>query len=84
MIFFLVSKEKFRTRGLQLTVICFLANDDNARYFHETSKEDASFPFAPFLKVLESEDEFMALEASKVLTILAWYMLQTLVDFLND
>ncbi|KAG2192027.1 hypothetical protein INT46_011845 [Mucor plumbeus] len=47
------------------------ANDDNARYFHETSKEDASFPFAPFIKVLESEDEFMALEASKVLTILA-------------
>lgn len=49
-----------------------LANDDNARYFHETSKDDASFPFAPFLKVLEAEDEFMALEASKVLTILAW------------
>lgn len=55
------------------SLLClFIANDDNARYFHETSKEDASFPFAPFLKVLEAEDDFMALEASKVLTILAW------------
>ncbi|KAF1796618.1 armadillo-type protein [Mucor lusitanicus] len=54
------------------SLLClFIANDDNARYFHETSKEDASFPFAPFLKVLEAEDDFMALEASKVLTILA-------------
>lgn len=50
----------------------FIASDDNARYFHEISKDDASLPFAPFLKVLEAEDEFMALEASKVLTILAW------------
>ncbi|CEP16084.1 hypothetical protein [Parasitella parasitica] len=47
------------------------ANDDNARYFHATSQEDASFPFAPFIRILQSDDEFMALEASKVLTILA-------------
>ncbi|KAG2234813.1 hypothetical protein INT48_006730 [Thamnidium elegans] len=47
------------------------ANDDNARYFHATSSQDPSFPFGPFFKVLESEDEFMALQASKVLTMLA-------------
>ncbi|KAI8637446.1 armadillo-type protein [Parasitella parasitica] len=47
------------------------ANDDNARYFHQTSQDDASFPFAPFIRILESDDEFMALETSKVLTILA-------------
>ncbi|KAI8967525.1 armadillo-type protein [Mycotypha africana] len=46
-------------------------NENNARYFHETSKEDASLPFAPFMKLLDSEEEFMSLEASKVLTILA-------------
>jgi V-type H+-transporting ATPase subunit H len=49
-----------------------IANEDNARYFHETSREVASFPFGPFIKILESEEDFMALEASKVLTILAW------------
>ncbi|CAO3627296.1 unnamed protein product [Mucor hiemalis] len=47
------------------------ANDENARYFHELTKEDQSYPFGPFFKVLESEDDFMALQASKVLTMLA-------------
>lgn len=47
------------------------ANDENARYFHALTKEDESYPFAPFFKVLESEDDFMALQASKVLTMLA-------------
>ncbi|KAI7889805.1 armadillo-type protein [Mucor mucedo] len=47
------------------------ANDANASYFHATSKGDQNYPFGPFFKVLESEDEFMALQASKVLTMLA-------------
>ncbi|KAI9356848.1 armadillo-type protein [Pilaira anomala] len=47
------------------------ANEDNASYFHATSSEDESFPYGPFFKVLESEDEFLGLEASKVLTMLA-------------
>lgn len=52
----------------------YVANEDNARYFHETSKHDPFLPFAPFSKLLESEEEFTSLEASKVLTILAWYV----------
>lgn len=57
-----------------MLTLYFVANEDNARYFHQTAKEDASFPFGPFIKVLESEEDFMSLEASKVLTILAWYV----------
>ncbi|KAI8074348.1 ATPase V1 complex subunit H [Gilbertella persicaria] len=49
----------------------FIAHEDNTRYFHETAKEDPSFPFGPFIKILETDDDFMALEASKVLTMLA-------------
>ncbi|KAI7905870.1 ATPase V1 complex subunit H [Cokeromyces recurvatus] len=47
------------------------AKEENARYFHETSKENPSFPFGPFFKYLEADEEFMSLEVSKVLTILA-------------
>lgn len=69
-----IAVERKESKSSTKHLVFTLANDDNARYFHETSKEDASFPFAPFIKVLESDDEFMALEASKVLTILAWYV----------
>ncbi|KAI8368483.1 ATPase V1 complex subunit H [Blakeslea trispora] len=54
-----------------LTDDIFTASEDHARYFHETSKEDAEFPFRPFLKILETDDDFMALQASKLLTVLA-------------
>ncbi|KAI8880611.1 ATPase V1 complex subunit H [Backusella circina FSU 941] len=47
------------------------AEDSNASFFHAATQEDANLPFAPFFKLLDSEDEFLALEASKILTILA-------------
>ncbi|KAG1049647.1 hypothetical protein G6F43_008036 [Rhizopus delemar] len=46
------------------------ANEANAAYFHSVSTE-SDLPFRPFLKALEGEDEFMSLEASKLLTLLA-------------
>ncbi|KAI9264760.1 armadillo-type protein [Sporodiniella umbellata] len=46
------------------------ANENNARYFHSATAEEG-LRFDPLFKALENEDEFMSLEASKVLTILA-------------
>ncbi|KAI8986403.1 armadillo-type protein [Pilobolus umbonatus] len=54
-----------------LTDDILTVNDNNARYFHATSKKNPSLPFGPFLRLLEHDDEFLTLEASKVLTILA-------------
>jgi V-type H+-transporting ATPase subunit H len=48
------------------------ADDKNAGFFHAATQEDANLPLAPFFKLLESDDEFLSLEASKILTILAW------------
>ncbi|CEI94961.1 hypothetical protein G6F70_001582 [Rhizopus microsporus] len=47
------------------------ANETNAQHFHNAASKDSSLPFEPFLKLLDNEDEFIALEASKVLTLLA-------------
>ncbi|CAO3694994.1 unnamed protein product [Rhizopus stolonifer] len=53
-----------------LTDDILTANENNAHYFHSVTTEKDTL-FSPFLKAIESEYEFMSLEASKVVTLLA-------------
>ncbi|KAI9312206.1 ATPase V1 complex subunit H [Dichotomocladium elegans] len=46
-------------------------DDSYARFFHEVASEDSSYPYGPFIKAMHLNDEFTALQASKILTILA-------------
>ncbi|KAG0314317.1 H(+)-transporting V1 sector ATPase subunit H [Linnemannia gamsii] len=47
-----------------------LDHDERAAYFLQLGQTDASLPYAPLLKCLRSEDSFIALKASKILTTL--------------
>ncbi|KAF9385323.1 H(+)-transporting V1 sector ATPase subunit H [Mortierella sp. AD011] len=47
-----------------------LDHEERADYFLQLSKSDASLPYAPLLKCLRSEDDFVPLKASKILTAL--------------
>ncbi|KAF9899649.1 H(+)-transporting V1 sector ATPase subunit H [Lobosporangium transversale] len=47
-----------------------LDHDERADYFLQLNQADASLPFAPLLKCLRSEDEFVPLKAGKILTTL--------------
>ncbi|KAG0046843.1 H(+)-transporting V1 sector ATPase subunit H [Gryganskiella cystojenkinii] len=47
-----------------------LDHEERASYFLALSKNDPGLPYAPLLKCLRSEDEFVPLKASKILTIL--------------
>ncbi|KAF9137574.1 H(+)-transporting V1 sector ATPase subunit H [Mortierella sp. GBA39] len=47
-----------------------LDHEERAAYFLQLGQTDASLPYAPLLKCLRSEDSFIALKASKVLTTL--------------
>ncbi|KAL0086266.1 ATPase, V1 complex, subunit H [Phycomyces blakesleeanus] len=57
--------------------VCVLSDDiltadnENSRFFYEAVDGDSVTLFAPFVKALQSDDEFTALQASKILTILA-------------
>ncbi|ORX91370.1 ATPase V1 complex subunit H [Basidiobolus meristosporus CBS 931.73] len=44
--------------------------DTNAAFFHETSVGNAKLPYAPLLKCLTKDDDFLALKSSKILTTL--------------
>ncbi|KAF9107740.1 H(+)-transporting V1 sector ATPase subunit H [Mortierella sp. GBA35] len=45
-----------------------LDHEDRATYFLDLAKKDPSLPYAPLLKCLRSEDDFVPLKASKILT----------------
>ncbi|KAG9069901.1 H(+)-transporting V1 sector ATPase subunit H [Linnemannia hyalina] len=45
-----------------------LDHEDRATYFLDLTKKDPSLPYAPLLKCLRSEDDFVPLKASKILT----------------
>ncbi|KAG0047306.1 H(+)-transporting V1 sector ATPase subunit H, partial [Linnemannia elongata] len=47
-----------------------LDHEERAAYFLQLGQTDASLPYAPLLKCLRSEDSFIALKASKILTTL--------------
>ncbi|KAF9127919.1 H(+)-transporting V1 sector ATPase subunit H [Mortierella sp. 14UC] len=47
-----------------------LDHEERAEYFLHLGQTDASLPYAPLLKCLRSEDSFIALKASKILTTL--------------
>ncbi|KAF9540803.1 H(+)-transporting V1 sector ATPase subunit H [Mortierella hygrophila] len=45
-----------------------LDHEERATYFLDLTKKDPSLPYAPLLKCLRSEDDFVPLKASKILT----------------
>ncbi|KAK3847564.1 MAG: armadillo-type protein [Linnemannia gamsii] len=45
-----------------------LDHEERAAYFLDLAKRDPSLPYAPLLKCLRSEDDFVPLKASKILT----------------
>ncbi|KAF8938382.1 H(+)-transporting V1 sector ATPase subunit H [Haplosporangium gracile] len=45
-------------------------HEERAAYFLQLSQTDASLPYTPLLKCLRSEDSFIALKASKIMTTL--------------
>ncbi|KAG0282010.1 H(+)-transporting V1 sector ATPase subunit H [Linnemannia gamsii] len=45
-----------------------LDHEERATYFLDLVKKDPSLPYAPLLKCLRSEDDFVPLKASKILT----------------
>ncbi|KAF9098570.1 H(+)-transporting V1 sector ATPase subunit H [Mortierella sp. AD031] len=45
-----------------------LDHEDRATHFLDLAKKDPSLPYAPLLKCLRSEDDFVPLKASKILT----------------
>ncbi|KAF9153887.1 H(+)-transporting V1 sector ATPase subunit H [Linnemannia schmuckeri] len=45
-----------------------LDHEERATYFLDLAKKDPSLPYAPLLKCLRSEDDFVPLKASKILT----------------
>ncbi|KAF9912411.1 H(+)-transporting V1 sector ATPase subunit H [Linnemannia zychae] len=45
-----------------------LDHEERATYFLDLAKKDTSLPYAPLLKCLRSEDDFVPLKASKILT----------------
>lgn len=45
-----------------------LDHEERATYFIDLAKKDPSLPYAPLLKCLRSEDDFVPLKASKILT----------------
>ncbi|KAF8977479.1 H(+)-transporting V1 sector ATPase subunit H [Entomortierella lignicola] len=47
-----------------------LDHEQRASYFLELAKNDASLPYAPLIKCLRNEDEFVPLKSSKLLTTL--------------
>ncbi|KAF9098852.1 H(+)-transporting V1 sector ATPase subunit H [Mortierella sp. GBA35] len=47
-----------------------LDHEERAAYFLQLGQTDPSLPYAPLLKCLRSEDSFIALKASKILTTL--------------
>ncbi|KAF9583980.1 H(+)-transporting V1 sector ATPase subunit H [Lunasporangiospora selenospora] len=47
-----------------------LDHEERAAYFLALNKQDATLPYAPLLKCLRSDDEFIPLKASKILTTL--------------
>ncbi|KAF9943021.1 H(+)-transporting V1 sector ATPase subunit H [Mortierella antarctica] len=47
-----------------------LDHEERAAYFLQLGSSDATLPYAPLLKCLRSEDEFVPLKASKILTTL--------------
>ncbi|KAF9960898.1 H(+)-transporting V1 sector ATPase subunit H [Mortierella alpina] len=47
-----------------------LDHEERATYFLELEKHDPSLPYAPLLKCLRSEDDFVPLKSSKILTAL--------------
>ncbi|KAG0248521.1 H(+)-transporting V1 sector ATPase subunit H [Mortierella polycephala] len=47
-----------------------LDHEERAAYFLQLSNTDATLPYAPLLKCLRSEDDFVPLKASKILTTL--------------
>ncbi|KAG0251546.1 H(+)-transporting V1 sector ATPase subunit H [Mortierella polycephala] len=47
-----------------------LDHEERATFFLEMEKHDPSLPYAPLLKCLRSEDEFVPLKASNILTTL--------------
>ncbi|KAI8089241.1 ATPase, V1 complex, subunit H [Halteromyces radiatus] len=57
--------------------VCVLAddilsgNEENARGFHTIANENKSYPYGPFFRILQLNDELACLEATKILTILA-------------
>ncbi|KAJ8651800.1 hypothetical protein O0I10_012621 [Lichtheimia ornata] len=54
-----------------LTDTILSGSDDNAKYFQQVASEGEGYPYGPFFKALELNDEFTQLQASKILTILA-------------
>ncbi|KAF9387662.1 H(+)-transporting V1 sector ATPase subunit H [Podila verticillata] len=47
-----------------------LDHEERAAYFLDLGKNDPTLPYAPLLKCLRSEDDFVPLKASKILTTL--------------
>ncbi|KAK3838263.1 MAG: ATPase, V1 complex, subunit H [Linnemannia gamsii] len=47
-----------------------LDHEERADYFLQLGQTDASLPYSPLLKCLRSEDSFIALKASKIITTL--------------
>ncbi|KAG0358290.1 ATPase V1 complex subunit H [Gamsiella multidivaricata] len=47
-----------------------LDHEERAAYFLQMNRHDPTLPYAPLLKCLRSEDEFVPLQASKILTTL--------------
>ncbi|KAG0306139.1 H(+)-transporting V1 sector ATPase subunit H [Dissophora globulifera] len=45
-------------------------HDERAAYFLRLSQHDPSLPYAPLLKCMRNEDEFISIKASKILTTL--------------
>ncbi|RUS22841.1 hypothetical protein BC937DRAFT_86425 [Endogone sp. FLAS-F59071] len=45
-------------------------HDERAVYFHRLAAEDPSLLYSPFLKCLDMNDDYIPLQASKILTIL--------------
>ncbi|KAF9903369.1 H(+)-transporting V1 sector ATPase subunit H [Linnemannia zychae] len=50
--------------------LSYVNHEERAEYFLQLGQTDASLPYAPLLKCLRSEDSFIALKASKILTTL--------------
>ncbi|CAG8676541.1 11796_t:CDS:10 [Funneliformis mosseae] len=55
-----------------LVLVSEMLSDEEQRvqYFHKVSEKDAELPFRIFLKLLNTEDEFVSLMSAKILTLL--------------
>ncbi|KAF0488847.1 ATPase, V1 complex, subunit H [Gigaspora margarita] len=81
--------KRFDTIQYILVMTNDMLSDDEKRasYFHKLSSKSSDLPYRPFLKMLDSSDEFIPLGSAKILTILICSALEPLsfdtTDFLR-